>query len=100
MRFGVYHFISRPVSSIKGRARHVCHATGQYRRPAGSSNGSDGLTIEPQSQIGHSFTFRGLGSRLVVTKTASGIEVFGTSGLINGLTKDLGVMPQKTRNSF
>jgi hypothetical protein len=36
-----------------------------------------------------------LGSRLVVTKTASGIEVTGTSGLIDRLAKELGIIPQK-----
>jgi hypothetical protein len=54
-----------------------------------------GFTVEPHSQIGQSFTFRALGSRLVVTKTASGIEVTGTSGLIDRLAKELGIIPQK-----
>jgi hypothetical protein len=54
-----------------------------------------GFTIEPHSQIGHSFTFRALGSRLVVTKTASGIDVTGNSGSIDRLASQLGIIPHK-----
>jgi hypothetical protein len=54
-----------------------------------------GFTIEPNSQIGHSFTFRALGSRLVVTKTASGIDVTGNSGSIDRLASQLGIIPHK-----
>ena len=54
-----------------------------------------GLTIEPHSQIGHSFTFRGFGSRLVVTKTPTGVEVTGASSLIDRLAKELGATPHK-----
>jgi len=54
-----------------------------------------GLTIEPRSQIGHSFTFRGFGLRLVVTKTPSGIDVTGASSLIDRLAKELGATPHK-----
>jgi hypothetical protein len=54
-----------------------------------------GFTIEPHSQIGHSFTFRTLGSRLVVTKTASGVDVAGPSGNIDNLASKLGIIPRK-----
>jgi hypothetical protein len=55
-----------------------------------------GFTIEPHSQIGHSFTFRAaLGSRLVVTKTASGIDVTGNSGSIDRLASQFGIIPHK-----
>jgi hypothetical protein len=54
-----------------------------------------GLTIEPHSQIGHSFTFRSFGSRLVVTKTPSGIDVTGPSSLIDRMAKELGAVPHK-----
>jgi len=54
-----------------------------------------GFTVEPHSQIGHSFTFRGFGLRLVVTKTASGIDVTGASSLIDRLAKELGATPHK-----
>ena len=53
-----------------------------------------GLTIEPHSQVGHSFTFRGFGSRLVVTKTPSGIDVTGASNLIDRLERELGAKPK------
>jgi hypothetical protein len=54
-----------------------------------------GFTIEPHSQIGNTFTFRALGSRLVVTKTTSGIEVAGPSGGIENLASKLGIVPHK-----
>ena len=55
-----------------------------------------GFTIEPNSQIGHSFTFRARGARLVVTKTASGIEVAGPSGWVDLLAKKLEIAPLKS----
>jgi hypothetical protein len=55
-----------------------------------------GFTIEPQSQIGNSFTFRATGTRLVVTKTTSGIEVAGPSGCIDNLARKLDIVPQKS----
>ena len=54
-----------------------------------------GFTIEPNSQISHSFTFRSLGSRLVVTKTTSGIEVAGPSRSVDRLANRLGITPHK-----
>jgi hypothetical protein len=56
---------------------------------------ASGLAMEPHSQIGNSFTFRTLGSRLVVTKTPSGIEVAGTSDRIDQLASKLGIIPRK-----
>jgi hypothetical protein len=51
--------------------------------------------IEPHSQIGHSFTFRGFGLRLVVTKSPSGIDVTGASSLIDRLAREFGATPHK-----
>jgi len=55
-----------------------------------------GFTTEPNSQIGHSFTFRARGVRLVATKTASGIEVAGPSGWVDLLAKKLEIKPIKS----
>jgi hypothetical protein len=76
------------------RATFVMQPDGIEDRVA-QAMAASGFTIEPHSQIGNSFTFRALGSRLVVTKTASGIEVVGPLDRIDQLANKLGIIPLK-----
>jgi hypothetical protein len=80
---------------ITACAGHLHAAAGPDQDQVAHATAAIGLTIEPHSQIGHSFTFRGFGLRLVVTKTPSGIDVTGASSLIDRLAKELGATPHK-----
>lgn len=88
------YFYMLPASKVV-RATFVMPLDGIEDRVA-QAMAAIGFTIEPHSQIGNSFTFRATGARLVVTKTASGIEVAGPSGGIDSLANKLGIIPHKS----
>jgi Mn2+/Fe2+ NRAMP family transporter len=87
------YFYMLPASKVV-RATFVIQPDGIEDRVA-QAMATIGFTIEPHSQFGNSFTFRATGTRLVVTKTTSGIEVAGPSGCIDNLASKLGVIPHK-----